>query len=250
MKFSLITVTFNSSSTLRDTIQSVASQTYQDIEYIIVDGKSKDSTLEIIREYEPRFDGKMRWVSEPDRGLYDAMNKGFRMATGNVIGIINSDDLLSEPTAVEKIVKTFEINKEADAVYADLYYVAQNDTSKIVRHWVSGKQRPFRYGWHPAHPTFYVKREVYQKYGLFDLEFKFAADFELMLRLIDKYHIKLAYLSEPLVRMRLGGTTSKNLTNIKKGNIECIKAFRKNDLKVSRLYPLFRLLPKLKQYFQ
>lgn len=227
MKFSLITVTFNSSSTLRDTIQSVASQTYQDIEYIIVDGKSKDSTLEIIREYEPRFDGKMRWVSEPDRGLYDAMNKGFRMATGNVIGIINSDDLLSEPTAVEKIVKTFEINKEADAVYADLYYVAQNDTSKIVRHWVSGKQRPFRYGWHPAHPTFYVKREVYQKYGLFDLEFKFAADFELMLRLIDKYHIKLAYLSEPLVRMRLGGTTSKNLTNIKKGNIECIKAFRK-----------------------
>lgn len=131
MKFSLITVTFNSSSTLRDTIQSVASQTYQDIEYIIVDGKSKDSTLEIIREYEPRFDGKMRWVSEPDRGLYDAMNKGFRMATGNVIGIINSDDLLSEPTAVEKIVKTFEINKEADAVYADLYYVAQMILQKL-----------------------------------------------------------------------------------------------------------------------
>lgn len=250
MKISLVTVTFNSAATLCDTICSVQSQTYQDIEYIIVDGNSKDSTLEIIREYEPSFDGKMHWISEKDSGLYDAMNKGFRMATGDIIGIINSDDLLSEPTAIEKVVKMFEANQEADAVYADLYYVAQNDISKIVRHWVSGKQRPFRYGWHPAHPTFYVRREVYQKYGLFDLDFRFAADFELMLRLIDRYHIKLAYLPEPLVRMRLGGATSKSLTNIKKGNIECIKAFRKNDLKVSRLYPLFRLLPKLKQYFQ
>lgn len=250
MKISLVTVTFNSAATLCDTICSVQSQTYQDIEYIIVDGNSKDSTLEIIREYEPSFDGKMHWISEKDSGLYDAMNKGFRLATGDIIGIINSDDLLSEPTAIEKVVKMFEANQEADAVYADLYYVAQNDISKIVRHWVSGKQRPFRYGWHPAHPTFYVRREVYQKYGLFDLDFRFAADFELMLRLIDRYHIKLAYLPEPLVRMRLGGATSKSLTNIKKGNIECIKAFRKNDLKVSRLYPLFRLLPKLKQYFQ
>ena len=130
-----------------------------------------------------------------------------------------------------------------------LYYVAQTDTSKIIRHWISGKQRPFKYGWHPAHPTFYVKREVYQKYGLFDLDFKFAADFELMLRLIEKEHIKLVYLPEPLVRMRLGGTTSKNFTNIKKGNIECIRAFKRNGIKMSFLYPLYRLLPKLKQYF-
>ena len=172
------------------------------------------------------------------------------MATGDVIGIINSDDLLADPTAVEKVMAAFKEHPDADAVYADLFYVAQNDTNKLVRHWISGKQRPFRYGWHPAHPTFYVKREIYQKYGLFDLDFKFAADFELMLRLIEKEHIKLFYLPEPLVRMRLGGTTSKNLTNIKKGNIECIKAFKKNGIKVSRLYPLFRLLPKLKQYFQ
>lgn len=250
MKFSLITVTFNSAATLRDTICSVLSQTYQDIEYIIVDGKSADSTLEIIREYEPHFNGKMRWISEKDSGLYDAMNKGFRMATGDVIGIINSDDLLAEPTAIEKVMKFFEEHSEVDAIYADLYYVSQNDTSKIVRHWISGKQRPFKYGWHPAHPTFYVKRDIYQKYGLFDLDFKFAADFELMLRLIEKHHIKLFYLPEPLVRMRLGGTTSKNFTNIKKGNIECIKAFRKNGIEVSCLYSLFRLLPKLKQYFQ
>lgn len=171
------------------------------------------------------------------------------MATGDIIGIINSDDLLA-PTAIEKVMKVFEEHSEVDAIYADLYYVSQSETSKIVRHWISGKQRPFKYGWHPAHPTFYVKRDIYQKYGLFDLDFKFAADFELMLRLIEKHHIKLFYLPEPLVRMRLGGTTSKNLTNIKKGNIECIKAFKKNGIKVSFLYPLFRLLPKLKQYFQ
>lgn len=250
MKFSIVTVTYNSDKTLRDTIQSVLSQTYPSIEYIIVDGLSTDNTVAIIKEYEVLFDGKMRWISEKDKGLYDAMNKGFRMATGDVIGIINSDDLLAEPTAIEKVMTAFEVHPDADAVYANLYYVAQDDTSKIVRHWISGKQRPFRYGWHPAHPTFYVKREVYQKYGLFDLEFKFAADFELMLRLIEKEHIKLFYLPEPLVRMRLGGTTSKNLTNIKKGNIECIKAFEKNGIKVSRLYPLYRLLPKLKQYFQ
>lgn len=247
---SLITVTFNSAATLRDTLQSVLAQSYSNIEYIIVDGASKDGTVDIIKEYEPKFNGRMRWISEPDKGLYDAMNKGFRMATGDVVGIINSDDLLAEPDAVEKVMRCFDENPDIDAVYANLYYVAQNDTSKIVRHWISGKQRSFRYGWHPAHPTFYVKREVYQQYGLFDLEFKFAADFELMLRLIEKENIKLFYLPEPLVRMRLGGTTSKNLTNIKKGNIECIKAFRKNGLKVSRLYPLFRLLPKLRQYFQ
>ena len=250
MKISLITVTYNSDSTLQDTIQSVLSQTYKDIEYIIIDGLSKDNTVEIIKGYESQFSGRMKWVSERDEGLYDAMNKGFRMATGDVIGIINSDDLLSEPTAIEKVMNVFKGNPDKDAVYADLYYVAQHDTSKVVRYWISGKQRPFKYGWHPAHPTFYVKKYIYQQYGLFDLDFKFAADFELMLRLIEKEHIKLVYFPEPLVRMRLGGTTSKNFTNIKKGNIECIKAFEKNGVKVSFLYPLFRLLPKLKQYFQ
>ena len=250
MSFSLVTVTYNSAQTLRDTITSVLSQTHQAIEYIIIDGFSKDNTVAIIKEYEPLFNGRLKWVSEKDNGLYDAMNKGFRMATGDVIGIINSDDLLTEPTAIEKVVEAFKEHPDVDAVYADLYYVAQNDTSKIIRHWISGSQRSFKYGWHPAHPTFYVKREVYQKYGLFDLDFKFAADFELMLRLIEKEHIRLFYLPEPLVRMRLGGTTSKNFTNIRKGNIECIKAFKKNGIKVSCLYTLFRLLPKLIHYFQ
>ena len=172
------------------------------------------------------------------------------MATGDMVGIINSDDLLAEATAIEKVIDCFEGHKDIDCVYADLYYVSQYDTSKIVRHWITGKQRSFSKGWHPAHPTFYVKREIYSKYGLFDLDFKFAADFELMLRLVEKEHIRLFYLPEPLVRMRLGGTTSKNLTNIRKGNIECLNAFRKNGIPVSVLYPFYRLLPKLKQYFQ
>lgn len=250
MKISLITVTFNSGGTLRDTIQSVLSQTYYDIEYIIVDGHSQDNTVDIIKEYEPLFHGRLKWISEKDQGLYDAMNKGFQMATGDMVGIINSDDLLAEATAIEKVIDCFEGHKDIDCVYADLYYVSQHDTSKIVRHWITGKQRSFSTGWHPAHPTFYVKRDIYLKYGMFDLDFKFAADFELMLRLVEKEHIRLFYLPEPLVRMRLGGTTSKNLTNIRKGNIECLNAFRKNGIPVSVLYPFYRLLPKLKQYFQ
>lgn len=250
LKFSLVTVTFNSAKTLRDTIQSVLLQTYSDIEYILIDGLSKDNTIDLIKEYEVMFGGRLRWISERDHGLYDAMNKGFQMATGDIVGIINSDDLLAEPTAIEKVVSCFKNHKYIDCVYADLYYVAQHDTSKIVRHWITGKQRSFSKGWHPAHPTFYVKREIYSKYGLFDLDFKFAADFELMLRLVEKEHIRLFYLPEPLVRMRLGGTTSKNLTNIRKGNIECLNAFRKNGIPVSVLYPFYRLLPKLKQYFQ
>ena len=176
------------------------------------------------------------------------MNKGIIMATGDVIGIINSDDLLAEDTAIEKVMQHFIINPTADAVYADLYYVSQFNVSKIVRYWISGKQRPFKFGWHPAHPTFYVKNEAYKRCGLFDLEFKIAADFELMLRLIEKYHICLVYLPVPLVRMRLGGTSNKSLSNIKKGNMECIKAFKKNDICVSMLYPIYRLVPKLKQY--
>lgn len=250
MKFSLVTVTYNSKKTLRDTIQSVLTQSYSNIEYIIIDGLSEDGTIDIIKEYEPFFNGRLKWFSEKDSGLYDAMNKGFRMATGDVIGIINSDDLISKATAIEEVVKCFEASSLIDAVYADLYYVAQNDTSKTIRYWKSGKQHSFAKGWHPAHPTFYARKEIYLKYGLFDLDFKFAADFELMLRLIEKEQIVLHYLPEPLVKMRLGGTTSKNIKNIKKGNIECIKAFKKNNIKVSWLYPLFRLLPKLKQYIQ
>jgi len=248
MKFSIITVCFNSSATITNTIESVLMQTYKDIEYIIIDGCSTDRTLDIIKEYEPKFNGKMRWISEKDNGLYDAMNKGFSVATGDVIGLINSDDLFCDINAIEMVVQKFNENSTIDCVYADLFYVAKDNTNKIVRKWETGKKRPFSKGWHPAHPTFYVKKEVYNRSGLFDLNFKLAADFELMLRLIEKEHISLSYLPIPIVKMRLGGATSKNLTNIKRGNVECIQAFKKNGIPVSAFYPIYRLFPKLKQF--
>jgi glycosyltransferase involved in cell wall biosynthesis len=248
MKISLITVSYNSAYTIRDTFESVLNQSFEDIEYIVIDGASKDSTIDIIKEYEPKFNGRMKWVSESDSGLYDAMNKGFKMATGDIIGIINSDDLFASDDAIANIINAFNENPDKDCVYADLFYVSKENTSKIIRKWVSGKQRKFRYGWHPAHPTFYLRKRIYERYGYFNLHFGFAADFELMLRFVEKYQVSMVYLPKPLVKMRLGGKTSKNILNIIKGNRECVMAFKENGINVSFLYPLYRILPKFKQF--
>lgn len=251
MKFTIVTSTYNSGKTVRDTIESVLRQTYTDYEYIIKDGGSKDNTLEIVREYEPKFGGKMKIVSERDKGIYDAMNKGFQMATGDILMLINSDDLFARNDAVELVAKEFEKHPEADGVYADLYYVSQNNINNIVRVWKTGQQKSMRYGWLPAHPTFYVKRECYEKYGYFNLKYPLAADFELMLRFVERYGIKLTYLPEHLVKMRLGGATSKNLTNIYKQDVETIKAFKENGLPGGNIMYLFwRYLPKVKQFFR
>jgi len=249
MKISIITVAYNSDETIRDTISSVFEQSYSNIEYVLVDGLSHDNTVDIIKEYEPKFDGRMLWISEPDMGLYDAMNKGIQMATGDVIGIINSDDLFCDKYAIEKVMQIFKENESLDSVYADLFYVAQDDTSKIVRRWITGKQKQFKYGWHPAHPTLYIKKEIYNKYGLFNLDFKLAADFEIMLRFLEKHEISTCYIQEAFVKMRLGGETNRSLRNIYNQNVECIKAFHLNGLKVnSLLYPFFRILPRLLQF--
>jgi glycosyltransferase involved in cell wall biosynthesis len=249
MNISIITVSFNSCTTIKDTFHSVLNQTYKNIEYIVIDGNSKDNTVSIIKEYEPLFEGRMKWLSEPDNGLYDAMNKGIRMAKGDIIGIINSDDLFCDNDAIKIVVDEFLNKKEINAVYADLYYVSQDNTDKIIRKWKSGVQKSFKTGWHPAHPTLYIKREIYEKFGYFDLSFKLAADFELMLRYFDKFKIKASYLQRSFVKMRLGGTTNKSIKNILKQNIECIRAFKKNEIKVNAfIYPIFRLIPKIKQF--
>ncbi len=246
-KISIITATFNSSSTIADCIASVNNQKYQNIEHIIVDGSSKDNTLEIINSIPNRV---TKIISEPDKGIYDAMNKGIKLATGDIIGILNSDDLYCDKFVLEKVESIFKTTG-VDCVHADLYYVNKENTEQIVRHWKSGDfvLGAFKKGWHPAHPTFFVRREIYEKYGLFNLDFALAADFELMLRLLERYKITSFYLPEPIVRMRLGGATSKNIKNIVKQNMECYKAFKANGLKVSIIYPLYRLLPKLKQFF-
>lgn len=246
MKISIITVCFNSAKTIEGTIKTVAGQTYPDIEYIIIDGGSTDDTLSILNNYNEIIN---ILVSEPDDGLYDAMNKGINLATGDIIGLINSDDLFCDPDAIKKVAKVFKNDKNLESVYADLFYVNQKDVNKISRRWVTGVQRKFKYGWHPAHPTFYIKKTIYDKFGLFDLSFRLAADFEIMLRFLDKYKISTYYLKEPLVKMRLGGETNKSLKNIYYQNIECLRAFKKNEIKVVKfLYPFLRIVPKLFQF--
>ncbi len=251
MKISIITATYNSGKTIRDTIESVLKQSYTDYEYIIKDGGSKDTTLDVCREYVTRFAGRMKIISSPDKGIYDAMNQGFKAATGEVLMLINSDDLFAREDAVELVVKAFENHPEVEGVYADLYYVSQNNTDNIVRVWKTGKQKPMRRGWLPAHPTFYVRREVYEKYGYFNLNYPLAADFELMLRFVEKHQIKLHYLPEYLVKMRLGGATSKNIQNIYRQDVETLRAFKENNLPGgSIMYLFWRYLPKIKQFFR
>ena len=239
MVVTIVTATYNSRETLADTIESVLRQSYREIEYLIIDGGSTDGTLSMIQEYEPRFEGRMRWVSEPDKGIYDAMNKGFRMATGDVLMLINSDDFY---------VAQFEAHPEADCVYADLYYVAHDDTSKIIRTWRCGQPRPFRKGWMPAHPTFYCRRSVYEKHGYFDLQYRLAADFDLMLRFVEEAQIKMVYLPEFLVRMRIGGASSGSLKNVIRQNKECVRSFRKYGQCVGFGYYMSRFSWKLKQF--
>ena len=243
MKFSLITVTYNSDKTLIYTIKSVLSQTYPNIEYIIVDGASKDNTVSIIKEYEPKFNGRMKWISERDKGLYDAMNKGIRMATGDVVGILNSDDLFMDDKVLADIAAAFD--GQTDAMFGNLYFVNQEDVNQIVRVWKGSPYKSFKSGWHPAHPTFYVRREVYEKYGGFDTTFDVSADFELMLRFIEKHGIRTKYLDRYMVRMRMGGESTGSIKNIIRGNKNIFRAFRKNEIKVSPLYPVYRLLPKV-----
>ena len=209
MKLSIITATYNSERTLRDTMESILNQTFQDFEYIIVDGASKDATLDIIREYEPRFQGKMRYVSEPDKGIYDAMNKGFAMATGDVIGILNSDDFFTSEDVLQAVVDGFA-GEYVDAVYADIHYVNTDDLTKCVRYYSSSVFRPWmmRFGMIPAHPSFYCRKAVYDQYGSFDTTYRIAADFEILLRLIFIHRIRTRYVKKDFVTMRLGGAST------------------------------------------
>ena len=249
MKISVITVCYNSSSTIRDTFESVLSQTYSDIDYIVIDGNSTDGTVSIIKEYEQKFNGRMRWVSEPDNGLYDAMNKGIKLAKGDIIGILNSDDVFFDCKSLEKVVSVYNNTNNFDAIYADLYYVSKNDTSNVIRKWITGRQKKFKTGWHPAHPALYIKKSVYDAYGIFNLRYRLASDFEIMLRFIDRHKITIVYLNEVLVKMRLGGKTNKNICNIFIQNIEILKAFNENKVYVNYLtYPIRRLIAKLLQY--
>lgn len=246
MRISIITATYNSAATVRDTIESVLRQTHQDWELIIEDGVSKDNTLAIVREYEPQCKGSMRIFSEKDEGLYDAMNRGIARATGDVIGILNSDDFYHDEHVLEDINQAME-GQQVDCVYGDLKFVQADNTDRVVRIWKGSQYQSgaFLKGWHPAHPTFYARRECFEKYGAFNLDYAVSADFELMLRFMEKEQIPNAYLDRYFVKMRMGGESTGTINNIVKGNRNILKAFQANGLKPSRFYLIRRLMPKV-----
>ncbi len=246
MLVSIITATYNSALTLRDCLQSVAKQSYDPIEHIIIDGASKDATLDIVNAF-PHI---AQVHSEKDQGIYDAMNKGIAHATGDIIGILNSDDFYVDEQVVQAIVNVFE-NSNCDVVYADLQYVDREHTDKIIRTWKSGtmQQHSFLYGWMPPHPTVFVRRKVYEQYGAFNLALKSAADYEFMLRVLYKEKCRVAYLPKTIVKMRDGGQSNQSIQNRIRANREDKKAWALNDLHPYFFTLLLKPARKLIQYF-
>ena len=227
MKISIITATYNSAATVRDTLTCIAGQQYDDIEHIVIDGLSKDNTLDIVKE----FPHVARVISEKDAGIYDAMNKGLTLATGEVIGILNSDDFYNNDQVLAKVASVFN-DPAVDAVYGDLQYVKQDNVNIVTRTWRAGffQKRYFYYGWMPPHPTFFVRRRIYDKAGLFNTTLRSAADYELMLRVLVKHNAKAGYIPEVLVKMRAGGMSNASLKNRLRANREDMKAWKVNDL--------------------
>ena len=243
MKISIITVTYNSEKTIQTTLDSVAKQTWHEIEHIIIDGGSSDRTLEIIKE----FPHVSLVISEKDEGIYDAMNKGIRKSSGDVIGFLNSDDWFYSDSIIAEIHNGFHLN--VDAVYGDLVFVKNELDTTPKRIWISEpyENEAFLSGWVPPHPTFYARKSVYLQYGLFNSELMFAADFDIMCRFLEKESIVTKYLPGYKVKMRLGGATTKNITNIIKGNIEIFKSLRANGLNPGLSFIIRKILLKMKQ---
>ncbi|CAN5462635.1 glycosyltransferase family 2 protein [soil metagenome] len=228
MKISLITVSYNSSATIKDTIASVSSQSYKDIEYIIVDGNSKDTTVDVIRSAGPVVS---RWVSEPDRGIYDAMNKGIGMATGEIVGIINSDDYYYSDKIISEVASAFQ-DQEVDAIFGDLIFVDPPNLKKVVRTYSSKKWRPekFAWGYMPAHPTFFVRRKFYDKVGPFRTDYKIAADYEMLIRLLYVHKLRYKYLPMTMVVMRKGGVSSNGIGSNIILNREILRGCNENGI--------------------
>jgi glycosyltransferase involved in cell wall biosynthesis len=247
MKISIITVVYNNVQSIRSAIESVLSQNYNDIEYIVIDGASTDGTLEIINEYSSKIS---IIESEKDHGIYDAMNKGINRASGEIIGILNSDDLYYNCNILELIANEFNNDKLLDVLYGDLVYVDKKDINKVVRKWISSDYDSsfFERGEVPPHPSLFLKKEVYNTIGLFNLEYKLASDYEFMLRVFKLHVFKIKYINKILVKMRLGGATNKNIKNIMLGNIEILKAWKNNSLKAPILFVPKRIFKRLSQF--
>ena len=247
LKVSVITVCFNSAETIENTIQSVIEQNYSNIEYIVVDGKSKDDTRKILERYKEHIS---ILLSEKDDGIYYAINKGIALATGDIIAILHADDFYCSNQVISSVVKTFQ-EKQTDTVYGDLQYVHRNDTNKVTRHWIAGafNSELFRKGWMPPHPAFFVQRSCYIKFGVFNTDLKSSADYEMMLRLLEKHKCSTHYFPHVLVKMRVGGKSNVTLINRIKANREDKKAWLINGLKPRMFTLILKPLSKLGQFF-
>ena len=248
MKVSIITVCYNSAKTIKDTIDSVVAQNYQDIEYIIIDGKSTDGTLEIINSYSSKV---LKCFSEPDKALYDAINKGIKVATGEIVGLVHADDVLAAKDVISKVVDVF-IENRCEAIYSDLQYVDKDNLNKVFRDWRAGSYSAgmFLNGWMPPHPTFYAKRRLFEDLGAYNTSFEISADYELMLRFVHGNKIEIKYIPEVLVKMRVGGKSNSSIINRVKANIEDRRAWRVNYLKPNFFTLYQKPLSKLMQFLK
>ncbi len=249
MKVSVITVVLNAVDTIEDTIQSVTDQDHPDIEHIVIDGGSTDGTLEVLDRYRDKLSAI---ISEPDEGIYDAMNKGIDLATGAVVGTLNSDDWYENNSVISRLVAAFENDVDLDAIYGDIVFVAKDKPHGLVRYWESQpyKEGLFEKGWMPAHPSFFVKRDCYSRYGKFDLDLKIQSDFDLTMRFMVVNRIKTLYLPGVMVKMRMGGVTNNRISNVIKGNLEAYSACKKNGLSVTPLFMVKKVLSRIPQFFR
>lgn len=236
VKISVITAAWNSGKTIEDTLRSVLNQTYGNVEHIIVDGNSDDHTMDIVKKYADHYRQRgfsLKWISETDDGIYDAMNKGISVASGDVVGLLNSDDFFTTTSVLEKVASEFaDVENPVDAVYGDIHYVNPDRLDKTVRYYCSKKFKRewMRMGFMPAHPSFYCRRDIYKKYGLFDTTFKIAADFEQLLRLLYIHQIKARYISLDFVTMRTGGISTSGFSSHIRIYSEHRTAYRKNGV--------------------
>ncbi|MES2417982.1 MAG: glycosyltransferase family 2 protein [Bacteroidota bacterium] len=246
MKISIITVVYNCKQFLADCIESVIAQTYSNIEYIIIDGGSTDGSLGIIEKYKTHID---EFISEKDQGMYDALNKGIKMASGDIVGILNADDMLATNNVIENVVNCFRENI-TDGVYGDLNYIDPYNTSVIVRKWVSKPftRRDIELGWMPAHPTLYLKRSLFKNYGDYSLDFGTAADYELMLRYLYFFKINATYLNKLMVNMRTGGMSNATAKHRYHALINDYKALQSNRVAFPLMALLLKKFSKLAQY--
>lgn len=245
-KISIITAVLNRRSTIGSAIRSVQSQTYYNIEHIIQDGGSTDGTLDIIKQ---TMNSSTSFVSEPDCGIYDAINRGIERASGDIIGLMHSDDVFHNPMVISKVASAFA-DPKVDLVYGDLEYVSPNNLSKVVRHWVAGEYHPtlLKRGWMPPHPTLYLRRSVFDEYGSYDCSLQIAADYDAILRFLGRANLKIVYIPEVLVKMRLGGESNRSLKRIIRKSLEDLIAIRRNGVG-GMMTLLLKNLRKLPQFF-